>query len=398
MQIYLDNSATTRPYPEVVAAVAANLAQSWGNPSGIYFAGRAAYARLAQARAAVAALIGADEREIYFTSGGTEADNLALRGVAGRFAAGHIITTAIEHAAVLNTCRDLEKQGYAVTYIQPDKRGVVNADEVLAALRPNTLLVSVMLANNEVGTIQPVRQLGQALRGRGVLLHTDAVQAVGKILVDVDDLGVDMLTLSAHKLNGPKGAGALYVRHGVDIAPVQTGGGQELGLRSGTENVPGIVGFGRAAELTRLRFAEQRERTYIARAAFLDELGGLVDGWQINGAFDDNPENSGDFDDNPGDFGDMRLPGNLHLSFAGVDGAALLLMLDMAGVAASAASACSAGSGEPSYVLRAMGAADWQLYSALRLTFGWENTPDEARQAARIVAEQVRWLRGHGEV
>lgn len=389
MQIYLDNSATTRPYPEVVAAVAASLAQNWGNPSGIYFAGRAAYAQLAKARAAVAALIGAQEREIYFTSGGTEADNLALRGVAGRFAAGHIITTAIEHAAVLNTCRDLETQGYAVTYIQPDKRGVVSAQDVLAALRPNTLLVSVMLANNEVGTVQPVRQLGQALRGRGVLLHTDAVQAVGKIPVNVDDLGVDMLSISAHKLNGPKGAGALYVRHGVDIAPVQTGGGQELGLRSGTENVPGIVGLGRAAELSRLRFAEQRERTFVARAAFLDELAQLVDGWQINGAINEDT-------DEPDD--ELRLPGNLHLSFAGVDGAALLLMLDMAGVAASAASACSAGSGEPSYVLRAMGAADWQLYSALRLTFGWENTPDEARQAARIVAEQVQWLRGRGEV
>lgn len=391
MQIYLDNSATTRPYPEVVAAMAGNMAQCWGNPSGIYFAGRAAYAQMAAARADVAALVGADAREIYFTSGGTEADNLAICGVAGRFATGHIITTAIEHAAVLNCCRRLEKQGFAVTYIKPDAQGVISADDVLAALRPNTLLVSVMLANNEVGTIQPVRQLGQALRGRSVLLHTDAVQAVGKVPVDVDDLGVDMLSISAHKLNGPKGAGALYVRHGVDILPVQTGGGQELGLRSGTENVPGVVGFGRAAQLTGLRFAEQRERARAARAVFLDELTKLVDGWQINGAFD------GAMDDKLGD--EVRLPGNLHLSFAGVDGAALLLMLDMAGVAASAASACSAGSGEPSYVLRAMGVADWQLYSALRLSFGWENTPDEARQAARIVAEQVRWLRKNtGEV
>lgn len=384
MQIYLDNSATTRPYPEVVAAMAENLAWEWGNPGGIYFAGRAAYAKMAAARAAVAGLIGANEREIYFTSGGTEADNLAIRGVAARFAAGHIVTSGIEHAAVLNTCAELERRGFSVSYIAPNADGVVSADEVLAAIRADTLLVSLMLANNEVGTVQPVREIGRQLRGRGVLLHTDAVQAVGKIPVNVDDLGVDMLTISAHKLNGPKGAGALYVRHGVDIEPVQFGGGQELGLRSGTENVAGIVGFGRAAELTRLRFAEQRERTLAARAAFLAELSNLVDGWRINGAFDDAPDN------------EVRLPGNLHLSFRGVDGAALLLMLDMAGVAASAASACSAGSGEPSYVLQAMGAADWQLKSALRLSFGWENTPDEARRAARILAEQVKWLRGEG--
>lgn len=381
MLIYLDNSATTRPYPEVVAAMAQNLANCWGNPSGIYFAGRAAYAQMAAARAEVAGLIGAKPGEIYFTSGGTEADNLALRGVAGRFRAGHIVTTAMEHAAVLNTCAALEQAGYEVTYIQPDEGGVVCADDVLAAIRADTLLVSVMLANNEVGTIQPVREIGRRLAGRGVLLHSDAVQAVGKIPVNVDDLGVDMLTVSAHKLNGPKGIGALYVRHGVDLRAVQFGGGQELGLRSGTENMPGIVGFGRAAHLTKLRYAEQRRQTLAVRAAFLAELGRLVDGWQINGAFDDGPDN------------EVRLPGNLHLSFRGVDGAALLLMLDMAGVAASAASACSAGSGVPSYVLRAMGAADWQLNSALRLSFGWENTIKEAREAARIVAEQVKWLR-----
>lgn len=381
MLIYLDNSATTRPYPEVVAAMAQNLANCWGNPSGIYFAGRAAYAQMAAARAEVAGLIGAEPGEIYFTSGGTEADNLALRGVAGRFRAGHIVTSAIEHAAVLNTCAALEQAGYEVTYIQPDERGVVSAEDVLAAIRADTLLVSVMLANNEVGTIQPVREIGRRLAGRGVLLHSDAVQAVGKIPVNVDDLGVDMLTVSAHKLNGPKGIGALYVRHGVDLCAVQFGGGQELGLRSGTENVPGIVGFGRAAHLTKLRYAEQRRQTLAVRAVFLAELGRLVDGWQINGAFDDEPDN------------EVRLPGNLHLSFRGVDGAALLLMLDMAGVAASAASACSAGSGVPSYVLRAMGAADWQLNSALRLSFGWENTIKEAREAARIVAEQVKWLR-----
>lgn len=378
MQIYLDNSATTKPYPEVLAAMAQNMQQDWGNPSSIYAAGRNAYADVSAARAQVAQLIGANPGELYFTSGGTEADNLALLGVAARFYRGHIITTAIEHAAVLNSCRNLADRGFAVTYLQPDKRGLIRAEQVAAALRPDTLLVSVMLANNEVGTVQPVKEIGQMLAGRGVLLHTDAVQAAGKIAFNVDELRVDMLTVSAHKLNGPKGVGALYVRHGVDILPQHFGGGQELGLRSGTENVPGIVGFGKAAELTAARFAEQRAKTLAARAAFLQELSARLDGWQINGEFAD--EN-------------LRLPGNLHLSFKGVDGTTLLLLLDMAGVACSAASACSAGSGAPSYVLKAMGAADWQLKSAVRISFGWETSPAEAKRAAEILAEQVKWLR-----
>lgn len=382
MQIYLDNSATTRPYPEVVAAMMENLADNWGNPSGIHATGRAAFLAMQKARGQVARLIGARAEEIYFTSGGTAADNLAIRGVAERFCQGHIITCAIEHAAVLKSCAYLEKLGFEVTYIKPDKRGIVRAEDVLAALRADTLLVSIMLANNEVGTIQPVQEIGTELKKRGVLLHTDAVQAVGKIPLAVDALGVDMLTVSAHKLNGPKGVGALFVRHGVDLQPIVFGGGQELGLVSGTENMPGIVGFGRAAELTYQRMAYQSEHSFNARAAFLSELRQLVGGWQINGAFDDNFDNK------------ERLPGNLHISFKDVDGAALLLLLDMAGVAASAASACSAGSGEASHVLRAMGAEDWQLECPLRLSFGWETTIDEAKAAAHILAEQVKWLRG----
>lgn len=378
MQIYLDNSATTRPYPEVTEAMAKCMADIWGNPSGIHATGREAYAALSEAREEVAGLIGAKADEIYFTSGGTEADNLAIRGVAERFCRGHIITTAIEHAAILNTCKQLERKGFDVSYVAPDSRGIVAAEDVLRELRADTLLVSVMLANNEVGTIQPVEELGKTLQRSGVLLHTDAVQAVGKIAVSVDELGVDMLTVSAHKLNGPKGVGALYVRHGVDIEPIIFGGGQERALRSGTENMPGIVGFGKAAELSGERFFKQRVQTLAAREAFLQELGCLLDGWQINGEFADSK---------------LRLPGNLHLSFLGVDGGALLLLLDMAGVAASAASACSAGSGEPSHVLVAMDAADWQQLSALRLSFGWETTVEEAKTAAQILAAQVRWLR-----
>ena len=382
MRIYLDNSATTKPYPEAVAAMTECMTENWGNPSGIHAYGRDAYDAMSRAREAAARLIGAEPSEVYFTSGGTEADNLAVAGVASRFQSGHIITTAIEHAAVLNCCADLAEKGFAVTYLQPDSRGLISAEQVAAALRPDTLLVSVMLANNEVGTIQPVAEIGELLAGRGILLHTDAVQAVGKIPVDVNALQVDMLTVSSHKLNGPKGVGALYVRHGADVQPIIFGGGQERGLRSGTENLPGIVGFGCAAGLTAARFAEQHAKVSAARAAFLAELSARLDGWQINGEFED---------------GSKRLPGNLHLSFRDIDGAALLLLLDMCGVAASAASACSAGSARPSHVLSAMGAEEWRLKSALRLTFGWENTPEEARAAADILAEQVKLLRGEGE-
>ena len=382
MQIYLDNSATTRPYAEAVEAMRECMTENWGNPGGIYNFGREAYRAMSQAREQVARLIGAEPGEIFFTSGGTEADNLALRGVAERFQAGHIITTEIEHAAVLKTCRELEERGFALTYLPPDGCGLITAEQVAQALRPDTLMVSVMLANNEVGTVQPLGDIGRLLAGRGVLLHTDAVQAIGKVPVDVNALQVDMLTISSHKMNGPKGIGALYVRYGADLQPIIFGGGQERGLRSGTENMPGIIGFGRAAELTAARFDEQRRKVLVARAAFLEELGKNLQGWQINGE----PVDS-----------DRRLPGNLHLSFWDTDGAALLLLLDMAGVAASAASACSAGSAEPSHVLKAMGAEDWRLKSALRLTFGWENTPEECAEAARIVAEQVKWLRGAGE-
>lgn len=375
MRIYLDNSATTKPYPEVVAAMQEVLEANWGNPSGIHSFGRDAFDAMSRAREQVAGLIGAEPGEIYFTSGGTEADNLALLGVAGRFERGHIITSAIEHAAVLNSCRHLEARGFQVTYLPPDEAGCLCAAQVEQALRPDTLLVSVMLANNEIGSIQPVAELGRLLADRGVLLHTDAVQAVGKMPVDVEALGVDMLTLSGHKINGPKGIGALYVRHGVEMEPRLWGGGQERGLRSGTENLPGIVGLGEAARLTGERWPAQVEQAAAARQSFWQRLSQLTGGFVLNGGRE------------------QRLPNNLNLSFAGVDGAALLLFLDMAGVAVSAASACSSGRAEPSHVLQALGLEDWRLKSAVRLSFGWENTPEEGERAAEIFAEQLRWLR-----
>lgn len=375
MRIYFDNSATTRPYPEVAEAMRACLLENWGNPSAIHSFGRDAYDALAQARTQVGELLNTEPGEVYFTSGGTEADNLAILGVAERFQRGHIITSSIEHAAVLGCCRYLEEQGFAVSYLPPDQDGLISVAQVEEALRPDTLLVSLMLANNEVGSVQPVAEVGRLLDGRGVILHTDAVQAVGKMPVDVQELGVDMLTLSGHKINGPKGVGALYVRHGVDLQPRLWGGGQERRLRSGTENMPGIVGLGVAAQLTQERWPQQVSQAGQVRDCFWSELQRLIGGVAVNGGWA------------------KRLPSNLNVSFQDVEGAALLLFLDLAGVAASAASACSSGRAEPSHVLAAMGLEEWRLKGAVRFSFGWENTLDEARQAAKLVAEQVELLR-----
>ena len=374
MRIYFDNSATTRPYPEVVSAVNQALLENWGNPSGIHSFGRDAYDALSAARKQVGGLINAEPGEVYFTSGGTEADNLAILGVAGRFQRGHIITSSIEHAAVLGCCHYLEEQGFDITFLPPDAEGIVSAAQVAQALRPDTLLVSLMLANNEIGSIQPVAEVGRLLAEHGVLLHTDAVQAVGKLPVDVQQLGVDMLTISGHKINGPKGIGALYVRHGVDLQPLLFGGGQERRLRSGTENMPGIVGLGVAAEITAKRWPQQARQAAV-RDCFWHELQQLIGGVVVNGGWS------------------QRLPGNLNLSFQDVEGAALLLFLDLAGVAVSAASACSSGRAEPSHVLQALQLPEWRLKSSVRLSFGWENTLLEARQAAKIFAEQVELLR-----
>lgn len=375
MRIYLDNSATTCPYPEVVAAMSDCMQRNWGNPSSIHSFGRDAYDALSRTREQVGLLLNADPSEIYFTSGGSEADNMAICGVARRFERGHIITSSIEHAAVLQSCRRLEQEGFAVTYLPPDADGCIHSGQVAAALRPDTLLVSIMHANNEIGSMQPIAEIGELLAGSGVLLHTDAVQSVGKTEVDVQKLGVDMLTLSGHKINGPKGVGALFVRHGVDIEPLVNGGGQERGLRSGTENMPGIVGLGAAAGLTAERWREQTARAVSCCRVFWEALQQQVDGVAVNGGMTN------------------RLAGNLNLSFTGVESAALLMLLDMAGVAVSAASSCSSGSGSPSHVLAALGLEDWRLRSAVRLSFGWQNTEEEALTAARILAEKVRLLR-----
>ena len=375
MFVYLDNSATTRQYERVTEVMKTSMEENYGNPSSLHKLGLAAEKQMRQSRKTVADSLGAKEDEVFFTSGGTESDNTALFGVArARKRTGKkIITTKVEHPAVMESCKALEAEGFQVEYIGVDDKCRLNMEELHAAINEDTILISIMAVNNETGTIMPIEEIAKIKEN--ALLHTDAVQAVGKAPVQVAELGVDMLTLSAHKINGPKGCGALYVRHQTDLQPVLWGGGQERSLRSGTENLPGIVGLGVAAELTAQRWPQQARRAAAARDCFWHELSRQLPGVVVNGGWE------------------RRLPGNLNLSFEGLESAALLLFLDMAGVAVSAASACSSGRAEPSHVLQALGLPEWRLKSAVRLSFGWENTLMEARQAAAIVAEQVRLLR-----
>ncbi|MBQ2952991.1 MAG: cysteine desulfurase NifS [Clostridia bacterium] len=356
-RIYLDNAATTACAPQVLEAMLPYFTQVYGNASSVHTFGREARRALEQARRQVMRGLGAKHpQEILFTSGGTEGDNWALKGVALARGAGHIITTAIEHHAVLHACQWLETQGFEVTYLPVDGNGLVSPADVERALRPDTILVSVMAANNEVGTIQPVAEIGAICRARGVLFHTDAVQALGAIAVDAEAMNADLLTLSAHKFHGPKGVGALYVRRGVKLASLLHGGAQERGFRAGTENLPGIVGMGKAIELATAHQAENAARMTRLRDRLIRGLQERVRDVRLNG----HPT--------------QRLPGNVNLSFAGVEGEALLLRLDLAGIAASSGSACTSGALDPSHVLMALGLTEAQAQGSLRLTLGTDTT------------------------
>jgi cysteine desulfurase len=382
--IYLDHAATTPVDPEVLAAMLPYFSEKYGNPSSIYQLGQESRAAIDDARAAAARVLGCDLGEIVFTSGATESDNLALRGVgwAARLrnaagAAPHIVTTAIEHHAVLHTAQSLERQGFEVSYVRPDREGIVDPDAVAAAIRPETCLISVMYANNESGAVQPLHEIAHAARERGIPIHTDAVQAVGSLPVNVDDLGVDLLSLSAHKFYGPKGVGLLYVRRDTAIDWQQLGGGQEQGRRGGTENVPGIVGLGLA--ITR---ADAWREAYSRHCAALSGrlMAGLLEGIPdvtVNGPLD------------PA----LRLPNNLNVSIPGVQGETILLSLDVLGVAASAGSACATGNTEPSHVLRAMGLTDEACRSALRFTVGRGNTAEQIDDAVDAIVESVERAR-----
>ena len=359
-RIYLDNAATTPCAPQVVEAMLPYFTQVYGNASSVHTWGREAKRAVEAARRQVQkALNAAQPQEIFFTGGGSESDNWAIKGAALACRSGHIITTAIEHHAVLHTCQWLEKQGFRVTYLPVDGEGRVHPLDVERAFREDTILVSVMAANNEVGTLQPIGEIGEICRARGVLFHTDAVQAVGAVPIDVQALQVDLLSLSAHKIHGPKGVGALYVRKGTKLDSLLHGGAQERGFRAGTENLPGIVGLGKAIELATAQLADNAARMTALRERLIAGVMERVSGTRLNG----HPT--------------QRLPGNVNLSFEGVEGEALLLRLDLAGVAASSGSACTSGALDPSHVLMALGLTQAQAQGSLRLTLGTDTTAEE---------------------
>jgi cysteine desulfurase len=352
--------------------------EKFGNASSLHRSGREAKEALEDSREKVAALLGARAEEIIFTSGGTESDNLALKGIArkNRKLGKHIITTQIEHPAILETCRALEKEGFEVTYLPVTGEGLVELSTLEASIRPDTILISVMHANNEVGTIQPLEEIGRLAAERDIYLHSDAVQSVGKIPVNVDDLGVDLLSLSAHKLYGPKGVGALYIRKGTKLESIIQGGGHERRLRSGTENISGIVGLARAAELAERDMPREAERLAGLRDRLAElVLGKVKDAW-INGTMK------------------KRLPGNLNFGFKYVEGESLLLFLDSKGICVSTGSACSSHKLEPSHVLMSLGLKAEECHGSLRITLGMSNTLDEVEYVAESIVEAVERFRG----
>jgi cysteine desulfurase len=374
----MDHSATTPVDREVADLMMVYYTEKYGNPSSIHSFGREARKALEEARSQLAALIGASPEEITFTSGGTEADNLAILGLAEarREKGRHIITSAIEHHAVLDSVKYLEKAGYELTILPVNSEGIVETDKLVAALRPETILVSIMHANNEVGSIQPIAEIGRIVRGHGAAFHVDAVQTLGKIPVLVEELQADLLTVSAHKIYGPKGVGALYIRKGIRVSPLMHGGGQEKKRRSGTENTPAIIGFGKACELAARRMAEDAEKVKILRDKLLTGIVESIEHVKVNGPL-----------------GDMRLPNNVNVSIEFVEGESLLLSLDMVGIAASSGSACTSGSLDPSHVLLAMGISHEVAHGSLRFTLGRQNTEEDIAYVLEHLPKIVERLR-----
>jgi cysteine desulfurase len=376
-RIYFDHSATTAVLPEVHEAMVPYFLDKYGNPSSIHSFGREAKVALEDARKRVAELLNADPTEIVFTSGGTESDNLAIKGVAmykGKMK-GHIITTKIEHHAVLEPCDWLKRFGFEITYVPVNSEGLVDDGDVERAIRNDTVLISVMKANNEIGTIQPVKEIGTIASSKGIPFHTDAVQAIGKLPVDVKRDNIDLLSLSAHKFHGPKGVGVLYVKKGVKIEPILHGGGQERGLRSSTVNVAGIVGLGKAAEIARRDLEPTSERMKAIRDKLIKRVPELVPNAYLNGHRTE------------------RLVNNANFRFDYIEGEGLILQLDFKGIAASTGSACSTGSLEPSHVLLALGLKHEQAHGSLRITLGRENTQEEADYLLEVLPGIVAKLR-----
>ncbi len=375
--IYMDHSATTPVRKEVLEAMLPYFTEEYGNAGTIYRPGNKAKTAIRNARDRIAGVMGAKPEEIFFTSGGTESDNWALTGVAESYASkgNHIITTAIEHPAVLQTCRYLESRGFRVTYLSVSKDGLLPPEAVEEAICPETILISVMTANNEIGTLQPIAEIGKIAKAHGILFHTDAVQAYGQIPLDLEELGVDLLSASGHKIFGPKGIGFLYVRSGVKLGSFLHGGSQERGRRAGTENVPGIVGLGKAAELAASEMEERCRKVTELRDTLLRGLKDRIPDLLVNGSMD------------------HRLPGNLNVSFPGVEGETLLICLDQRGICAASGSACSTGSLEPSHVLTAIGREAMEAKGSLRLTLSYQNTPEEVEEVTESLATIVADLR-----
>jgi len=376
-RIYLDYAATTPTHPEVVKAMLPYFTEVFGNPSSIYAYGQQAKGAMEEARAKVAELIGARDEEIVFTSGGTESDNFAIKGVAyaNRDKGNHIITTAIEHHAVLETCHFLETQGFKVTYLPVDEYGMVDLDELRKALTKQTILISVMHANNEIGTIEPIAEIGRIAKEAGVYFHTDAVQTVGHIPINVDELGVDLLSLSAHKLYGPKGVGALYIRKGTKLVSFMHGGEQERGRRASTQNVPGIVGLGKAAEIAQQEMAEEAERLTRLRDKLINGILAQIEHSRLNG----HPT--------------RRLPNNVNVSISFAEGESMCLNLDLEGICCSTGSACTSSVTEPSHVLLALGLPPLEAHSSLRFSLGKWTTEEEIDRVLEVLPRVVSKLR-----
>lgn len=380
-RIYLDHAATTPLRPEVLEAMMPYMSDIYGNPSSLHAYGRESRSAIDAARHEIARHLNCDPHELVFTSGGTESDNTALFGAVRAWqlsrgsggVRGHIITSSVEHHAIMNPCKQLEQFGFDITYLPVDEHGQVSLNDLLAAIRPETFLVSLIYGNNETGTLQPIVEIGRALRERGIVFHTDAVQALGMMTIDLGALPVDMMSFSAHKINGPKGVGLLYCRRGVRWAPLLYGGSQERDQRAGTENVPGIVGFARAVQLVCEEYPSRSREMWEIRRTFIDTLNTLLPSSHviING----HPTET--------------LPHIINVSFPGLSSDTLLMNLDLAGIAVSSGSACSAGSLEVSHVLRAMNLPEERLLSAVRFSFGHDSSVDLAREAAKRVATVV---------
>ncbi len=375
--VYFDNSATTKTDEEVVKEMLPYITENYGNASSIYKLGRDNRKAVEEARDKVAKALGCESSEIYFTAGGSESDNTAIKGIAKAYKdkGNHIITSKIEHPAVLETCRELEKEGFEVSYIGVDENGILNLEELKNAIKPTTTLISIMFANNEIGTIQPIKEIGEIAKEHKIIFHTDAVQAVGNVKIDVNELGIDSLSLSAHKFYGPKGIGALYVRKGVKFNKLIDGGHQEKNKRAGTENVAGIVGLGKAIELAYENLEEHNKKIKELRDYYVEQIKQKIPYIKINGDME------------------KRLPGNSNISFRFIEGEGLLLNLDLKGICASSGSACTSGSLDPSHVLLAIGLPHEIAHGSLRISMGKYNTKEEVDYLIESLVEIVNRLR-----